>query len=193
MSRIPLATKDDFSAEKTDLLRTLSPKEGLPSEYHHLIEDQTRNVYRSLGVNPPILERFRAFGQAVWQESGLTARDRELVILTLACHADSAYEWHQHVRVALAEGLSPEEIRYVAEGQDEAFTDAEAALMSYVRSYADGDVSDADHEDLAEHYDNSTIVGIGSLVGMYLFIALLVDALDVDVEEEFVGWDLSGL
>lgn len=193
MARIPLLDETDVPEEYRDLMVALSPKEGLPEEYHHLIEDPTRNIYRVLGHVPPILKAFRGLARVTWQECGLDSRERELVILTAARELESAYEWHQHVRIALREGLSVEEIRAIAENNEDPFTSRERALRAYVTAFVDGAVDADAHDSVRAHYDEAAVVGIGILVGIYLTIARLTDALDVEVEEKFVGWDLAGL
>lgn len=193
MARISLADADDLPTDQRDLIKTLSTTEGLPEEYHHLIEEPERNVYRTIARRPPILEPFREFGRAVWEHCGLTPRERELAILALGAEMRADYEFHQHVRIALREGLTPEEILAVVAGEDEAFGQSEQVLLGYVRAYVNRSVDDAACAALAEAYDEPTVVGVSLLAGIYTMIGLLGDALDLETEEPFVGWDLERL
>ena len=45
----------------------------------------------------------------------LPRRDTELVILRVAWQCRSAYEWHQHVPIALRVGLTPDEVAGIAD------------------------------------------------------------------------------
>lgn len=193
MARIDLADAGDLPEDRRHLVETLSTTEGLPEEYHHLIEDPERNVYRAIARRPPLLEPFRAFGRAVWEHCGLSARERELAILAVGAELRAEYEFHQHVRIALREGIDPEEIRAVVAGEDDRFDVDERVLLSYVRRYVTREVDDTVCGALAAAYDEPTVVGTSLLAGVYAMVGLLGDALALETEEPFVGWDLEGL
>jgi alkylhydroperoxidase family enzyme len=189
MARIDYADPEDLPAEKRHLLDSLSDHEG----GDHGLRSDRLNVYRLLGRNPAVLEEFREYFGTVWGEAGLDAHEREVVILTTARAADSRYEWHQHVRVALDEGMAPETVLAIARDEPDHLSAAHAALREYVEAFVDGDVGDATHDRLADYYDAPTILGIATLAGNYLGLAHVLDALDVDLEAAFVGWDLEEL
>lgn len=193
MARIDLAEAADRPEADRDLLRTMSTTEGLPEEYHHLIEEPERNIYRTIGRVPPVLRPFREYGQALWEHCGLTARERELVILTVGAELRADYEFHQHVRIALREGIPPDEIRAVVDGETSPFSDDERALMGYTRAFVNHEVDDATAAALAAAHDEPTIVGTSLLAGLYVVIGLLGDAVALETEEPFVGWALEGL
>jgi alkylhydroperoxidase family enzyme len=191
MVRVPYVTKEDLSEEDRDLLRSF--RADTPEEYRHLLSTEERNVYRTLAHVPESLEQFRAFGGTLREELDLDPRERELVILTAASALRSAYEWHQHVRIGLAEGLSRQEILAISNRNYEAFEDFERTLVEYVDSYITGSVDDETYDALAACIDESKVVGIGLLAGIYLVISRQMDALEVETEEPFVGWDLENL
>ena len=191
MVRVPYVTKEDLSEEDRDLLRSF--RADTPEEYRHLLSTEERNVYRTLAHVPESLEQFRAFGGTLREELDLDPRERELVILTAASALRSAYEWHQHVPIGLAEGLSRQEILAISNRNYEAFEDFERTLVEYVDSYITGSVDDETYDALAACIDESKVVGIGLLAGIYLVISRQMDALEVETEEPFVGWDLENL
>lgn len=193
MARIDLAAAEDLPADQRELIETLSTTEGLPEAYHHLIEEPERNVYRAIARQPAVLEPFREFGRAVWEHCGLTPRERELAILAVGAELRADYEFHQHVRIALREGIEPEEIRAVVAGDDDAFGADEQVLVTYVRAYVKRDVDDATCAALADAYDEPTVVGVSLLAGIYAMIGLFGDGLALETEEPFVGWDLARL
>ncbi|AXR80169.1 carboxymuconolactone decarboxylase family protein [Natrarchaeobaculum sulfurireducens] len=193
MARIDYANPEDLPAEKRDLLDTLSDADVDDDERSHSLEGGTLNVYRTLGRTVALLEGFRGYGSTVWLESGLSPHERETVILATAYYADTAYEWHQHVRVALDEGMDPEEILAISREEPDRLEPERAALVAYVERFVDDEVDDETHERLADHYDEETILGVCALSGCYLGLARLLQALEVDLENEFVGWDLENL
>ncbi|SFB67159.1 Carboxymuconolactone decarboxylase family protein [Halobiforma haloterrestris] len=192
MARIEYADPENLSPENRPLLDTLSETDDEPAVDHRL-EGGTLNVYRTLGRNVELLEAFREYGSAVWHEGGLSARQREFVILATAYHADSAYEWQQHVRVALNEGVTPAEIVAISREEPDRLEPELAALVEYIAAFVDGTVDDADHAALTDHYDEATAVGIAMLAGCYLGLARVLRAFEVELESPFVGWELEDL
>ncbi len=193
MVRIDFADPDDLPEERRESLESLSPKQGLPEEYHHLIESPVRNIYRTLGRSPPLLDAFREFGRTVWEECGLEPRQRELGILATGRALDAAYEWHQHVRVGLSEGLTPEEIAAIGGDRREAFEGRDRALVEFAAGFATGSLDVPTLEVFVDYFDERTAVGTGVLVGLYSVIGLIESGFDLGTEEPFVGWGLDGL
>lgn len=193
MARIDLADPEDLPEDRRESLESLSPKQGLPEEYHHLIESPVRNIYRTLGRSPPLLVAFREFGRTVWDECGLEPRQRELVILATGRALDAAYEWHQHVRVGLSEGLTPEEIAAVGADERAAFEGRDRALVEFAAGFATGSLDVPTLEVFVDYFDERTAVGTGILVGLYSVIGLVESGFDLGTEEPFVGWGLDGL
>lgn len=164
-----------------------------PSETRdHGLSGGSLNVYRSLANDVGLLEAFRRYGTAVWEGIDLTPEEREIVILATASAAGSAYEWHQHVRVALDAGVPTAQIRAVS-GDRDALPPERAALAAYTERFVEGTVDDATAERLLRFFDDAALVGVGQLAGLYLGLARQLDALDVDTEGPFVGWDLERL
>jgi alkylhydroperoxidase family enzyme len=189
MARVPYLDREKLPPERRDLLDSLA--EGEPAD--HGLPAGPLNVYRAMAHAPGLLAAFREYGGRLWREGGLTPQDREFVILTTAYVGGSAYEWHQHVRVALDEGLTREAILAIPEGEPERLAPERAALVEYVARFVDGDVDDDAHDRLAEHYDRETVLAVGLLSGLYLGLGRLLDALAVKTEVPFVGWELEGL
>jgi len=172
--------------------------EDLPEEYRELVVSslqpgKTVNVYRAIGNNPEVLDGFRTFLGSLWSESGLSDRQRELVILATARRADSSYEWHQHVGIAQNAGVTDDEIRAISAGDYSGFDAAETALLDYTNAVVDGAVTDGLSEALAEHFDHHAVSGATSTAAGYLALASVIDALGVEIEtgDEFIGWDLE--
>lgn len=171
--------------------------EDLPEQYRDLVVSslqpgKTVNVYRAVSNNPPVLEGLRAFLGSLWTESGLSDRERELVILAVARHLDNRYEWQQHVNVARSIGIGDEAIAAVGTGDLDAFDAHEASLIRYARAVVDGAVDDETHASVAADLDDATLVGAASLAAGYGGLARIIAAVAVDLEDDFVGWEPSG-
>lgn len=193
MGRLPYVDPEELPAEKRHLLDTLSDEDDETEERDHALRGGTLNVYQVMANNPALLEAFRSYGKTVWEESGLSPFEREFVILSVAYHTESAYEWQQHVRVSLDEGMTPEQITAVSSDDLDRLDVKHAAIVRYVTDFVDGSVDDAAHTELNRHFDDDVVLGIGLLAGAYLGLSRLLDALEIDTEINFVGWNLEDL
>lgn len=187
MARLPYP--DDAAPEFVESQRP----DSLPEQYGHIDQQPARNVYRSVAHEPELVEMLRAYLGATWEHSGLDARPRELLLLAVAHEINSAYEWHQHVRVAILEGLTPEEIRAISAGDLKQFDGAERALVEFGQAAAGEKVIDNDIDRLRDRFTVPEVAGITSLAGAYVGLNVVLSALDVETEEPFVGWDLEKL
>lgn len=193
MVRISYLDPEDLPADKRALLNTLSEDVAEKGDRGHSLRGGNLNVYRAIGRNLALLEGFRSYASVAWEESGLSSHDREVVILSTAYHAGSSYEWQQHVRVALDVGMDPEQLLAISHEKTDLLTAEHAAIVEYVERFVDGSVTEETHKRLAEHYDEAVVLGVGMLSGCYLGLARVLQALDVDLESEFVGWSLENL
>lgn len=187
MARIPYPADPP-----ADLVESQRPDE-LPEEYQHLNQQAARNVYRVLAHEPELIAGLREYIGVTWDRANISDRQRELVILGAATGLESEYEWHQHVRIGLLEGMTPEELRAIASQDLQAFGDTEATLVRYAHAAARREVTDELLDALQAAFDVETVTGITTLVGAYVALATHIDALGVETEEPFVGWDLAGL
>jgi alkylhydroperoxidase family enzyme len=151
------------------------------------------NVYAAVANNPEVVKGLRQFLGALWSDSGLSDREREIVILTAATELESAYEWHQHVNIATDAGLTTTDIAAIARDDRGPFEPAEQALIAYTRAVVRTRVTDVLHEAAAEHYDERTLAGAAATAAGYAALGMVIDALGVDIEagDDFVGWDVE--
>jgi len=181
MERVSTVTQDELDSDTGDLIvSSLQP-------------GKTVNVYSAIGNNVEVLSGFRDFLGALWTHSGLTDRQREIVILTASSEIGSEYEWHQHVNIATDVGLERDKVAAIARDDRRPFSDAERALIVYTRAVARGRVTDAIHATVLDHFDEGTVVGAASAAAGYVALGRVIDALGVEIEsgDEFVGWDLE--
>jgi alkylhydroperoxidase family enzyme len=181
MARVPYLRPEDVESGDEDLV---------VSKLQH---GKPINIYGALGNNPAVLRGLREHFGTVWSETGLSDRERELVILSVGHELESPYEWHQHVNIASDVGLTPAEMTAVAADDPDPFTAEELAMMEYGRAVARGTVPDDVHAAVADRFDDATVVGLTVLAATYLLVARVIDALEVDIEagEEFVGWEVE--
>lgn len=175
------------------------PQQELDPDYQDLVVSSLQpgkqvNVYSALSNNQEVLRGMREFLGALWNHSGLTDRQREIVILTIASETGSEYEWHQHVNIASETDLEAEEVAAIARDDRDPFPEEERLIVSYTRAVARGRVTDELHEAIGEHFDEDTLTGAASTAAGYLALGRVIDALAVEIEsgDQFVGWDPTG-
>ncbi|WP_380676185.1 carboxymuconolactone decarboxylase family protein [Salinigranum sp. GCM10025319] len=181
MTRVPLVSRETLSVDHEDLVvSSLQPGKEV-------------NVYRAIANNPAVLAGFREFLGALWSESGLSDRQREVVILTVAAETRSAYEWHQHVNIATGVGLDSVEITALARGIPTSLPVEEQALIAYTRAVVHGCVTDVIYDAVADLFDANAIVGVTVTAAGYLALSRVIHGLDVQLEagDTFVGWDVE--
>ncbi len=181
MARVPYVEAEELPEDVRDLV--VSKLQGRPM-----------HVYRAVANNPDVLVGLRAFLGSLWADTGLTERQRELVILATARAAGSEYEWHQHTRIARDDHATIEEIDAIGAGEFDAFDDADATLLEYATAVAEGTVDDELHDAVrAALGDDSTVVGAAAVAAGYLGLARVIDACGVELEpgDTFVGWSPS--
>jgi alkylhydroperoxidase family enzyme len=194
MARVPYRTADDLPPEYRYLMTPSNPFTGdEQSDDEDGPWEESPHTHRAISNNPDMLEAFRRFGGSIWTETGLTTRQRELAILTIAKSLESEYEWYQHVTIALDQGVSREAIEALATGDFGPLADEEIALIEYLSAFVDRSVDDDTHARLTDHFSDDTVVGIGLLAAYYIGIDYMGDALDLDLEGEFVGWELENV
>ncbi|MDZ4373674.1 MAG: carboxymuconolactone decarboxylase family protein [Phenylobacterium sp.] len=117
--RIPPLADADLVPEQAAILATLgSPASGF-------------NIFRTLARTPRALAAFLAWGMYVMSdESSLTPRQREIVILRVGYLCRSGYEFAQHVQIGLASGLSAEDIGRIKQGPEAGWTSLDGALIA---------------------------------------------------------------
>ncbi|OYR94764.1 carboxymuconolactone decarboxylase, partial [Halorubrum sp. E3] len=107
----------------------------VPNEYEELLESSLQgkplHVYQSIGNNPEVLAGLRSFLGSLWTDSGLSDRERELVILAIARETTNRYEWHQHVNIARGVGIDDEVIAALGADDRGPLDGDETAVVEY--------------------------------------------------------------
>lgn len=149
---------------------------------------------RTFANNPELAETHVFTNVSMWTKTGLTPQEVEYVILAVGRAMDSGYEWHDHVIAAIERaGLSREEVLAISNRDTEAMAPSKRALVEFAFEFVSeyGAVGDETYDHLAEFYDESTLVGVAFLAGYYVFLHHVATTLGLELEEEFVGWQLE--
>lgn len=144
---------------------------------------QASNILSTFVRNPALTKEFLKFNVYLLFGSTLPPRLRELAILRVAHRTDSKYEWVQHVRLGMREGLTEEEIAGVQRG--EAADEFDRTVLTGVDELMDGyELSDATWSALGERLDERQRMDFVFTVGCYITVAMALKTFGVELEQE---------
>jgi 4-carboxymuconolactone decarboxylase len=172
MSRIPLVDID----QQTDAIREFTARRG------------ELNVFRVLANAPDVFAGWTRMVDELFDSTTFTLRTRELVILRVARLQDSRYELSQHIGIASDAGLTKTQISAIVETEDfdaAGFTDTERLLLDLVTELCGTRrLSDQSFANAHAVLGDAALTELLMLVSCYYGLALVLNAVDVDVDTE---------
>lgn len=141
------------------------------------------NIHALMANHPRLLNAWWDLRQYLVNGGDLGQRHCELVILRIAVHTQSWYEWASHVVRGLASGLVQEEIERVRAGTT-GWSERDAALLAAVddisRHRAIGPTS---MENFRAHFSEQQVMDVILLHGMYSTIACMINTWGLELDE----------
>lgn len=141
-------------------------------------------LFRTLARSERAWRRFRA--GSLLDDSPLTLRQRELVILRVCARSACEYEWGVHVSVfSKAAGLTGDQVRasLVVPLETAHWVGDEAALLATVDALHERTSLTCDEFALlAGHFDENQVLEVLMLCGFYRTVAYIANGLDLPLE-----------
>ena len=133
---------------------------------------------------PPLVEAVLPYTIYLSEESTLSPRHRELLVLRTAWLCGSDAIWSTHAGRARSAGLSAAEIRRVAQGPDAAGWDGfEATLLRFAdQLYRNSSVNDTTWKALGASYDLFHLMDAVETVNHFTVLSLLYNSFGVQAE-----------
>ena len=143
------------------------------------------NIFTTLGRHPRLFRAWLRYSAQLMPFGSLPRRDTELVILRVAWQCRSAYEWNQHVALALRVGLTQAEVAGAAEGPSASvFTARQRSLLAASDELLAGRaLSDATWSAVQATLNDRQVIELCLLAGHYQGLASAVGGLGIQVEE----------
>lgn len=164
------------------------PLEQWDESLSYVIDDMNGcplNVHSLMANHPDLLNAWWEFRNYAVRGGELTQRDCELVILRVAVHLRSWYEWASHVDRGLASGLSLEEIERVTQGPGAAewsFRDT-LLLQSVDELIAKSAITATTREQMADHFSDKQLMDIIAIHGMYTTLGCMINTWGLQLDE----------
>jgi 4-carboxymuconolactone decarboxylase len=172
-ARIEPVQDQDLTDEQREVLDSLKgPRGGLLT------------FYRTLAHAPKALHRFTQWGAYVLsRRNSLPPRQREILILRVGYLCRSGYEFAQHTRIGLREGLSAEDIARIKSGADAGWSADEAALIRAADELVtDHFIANETWQVLRAHFDEKQCMDAVFTVGQYTQVAMFLNTFGVQPE-----------
>lgn len=138
--------------------------------------------FNAMLLHPPLGDALQRLGAAIRYQGQLSARAREIAILTVAAHGHSAFERYAHERIAVHAGLTEPEITALRQGiEPELHDPEEQAVATATRQLLDHHtLTDAEYAQAVEILGSAKIFELTTLIGYYQLLALQLRVFDAD-------------
>lgn len=153
------------------------------------------NIFRTLAHAPKALTRFNAWGGYVLsRRNDLPPREREIVILRTGFLCKSGYEWTQHVRIGLREGLTDDEVVRIKQGAAAGWKPADAVLIrASDELHADQFITDPTWAELRLHYSEKQCMDVVFTAAQYTQVSMFLNTFGVQLDQgQTLDPDLKG-
>jgi len=163
-----------------------------------ILVPRTRNgnvlgVWSTCANSPALCNAWLEFTDYLLQESTLPIRDRELLILRIGYLNQGAYEWAAHRGLALSVGISEQELRAITIGStDPRWSEWDASLLRAAEElHQNALVSDETWAELSTRYTKQQMMETVFTVGQYNMVAMYLNSLGVQFEEDWIGYPID--
>jgi alkylhydroperoxidase family enzyme len=144
------------------------------------------NIFTTLGRHPRLFRAWLRYSAQLMPFGTLPRRDTELVILRVAWQCRSAYEWRQHVPIALRVGLTPDEVAgAAASALPDGFSERQRTLLTVCDELlARRALSDATWRAVQATLGSRETIELCLLIGNYQGLASAIGGLGIEVERD---------
>lgn len=142
-------------------------------------------IFTTLGRNPRLFRAWLFYSAQLMPFGTLPRRDAELVILRVAWQCGTAYEWWQHVPLALRAGLGGCQITAVTHDTRSAdLSERQQMLLAFTDDLlARRALSEATWQAAARQLTDPEVIELCLLVGHYVGLATAIGGLGIQLEQ----------
>lgn len=141
------------------------------------------NLYRIIGQSPDMLRAWLNFAWPLRLQARTPRKVRELLILRGAQLAEAEYEWVHHVPMALAAGVSQDQIDDLAEWHGSTlFSEAERRVLRLADEMFEGPATPECMVGLRESFDDAGVVELLLTASFYVCVARFLLSAGVELE-----------
>jgi alkylhydroperoxidase family enzyme len=169
MARVTLRTPADVSEEHRAFVEAMDARGGFI------------NLYRAMAHSEGGFRQFYELLACLWA-GALTARTREVAILSVVSASNAPYPLAWHVLDAAEAGLTTPEIRAVVDNNIDALPPEDAAIVRFSRELTlDAAISDPTFA-AAALPDERAVVELTMIAALYRMVACVSNALQIEID-----------
>ncbi|MEZ2392111.1 carboxymuconolactone decarboxylase family protein [bacterium RCC_150] len=182
-------TPDHLDSAQRDLYQQIVSGPRSAGTQHFPLMHSTGALTGPFGIMlhaPEVGRSLQELGAAIRYRTSLSARTREIAILSVAAATSCKFEAYAHERVGRAAGLTDHEIESLARGAFKGADQVEAAVYQLCELLNQDlfPVEESEYVDLRNHLGERTLIELVVLVGYYRTLAQLLNLFDVGVPAE---------
>ncbi|MBP0598750.1 carboxymuconolactone decarboxylase family protein [Herbaspirillum sp. LeCh32-8] len=178
-SRLPQISRAQMTPDQTAMLDAIQagPRKNLNGPFVAWIH------------SPQLGELAQRLGAFCRYDTGLSLRLSELAILATAVAWQSQAEWHIHLPIAVAAGLSADVAEQIRRGQTPSFTQHDEQVVWNFASelYRDKRVAQATYAQAVELFGLPVVVNLVGLLGYYALVAMTLNTFGMRAEGQGEG------
>lgn len=154
------------------------------------------NFFRMLGYSPGAFNPMIDLTNAIFRDLTISDYHKELMVLLLAAHENVAYEWEQHVSIAQAAGVRPDQFVAIAESRledPEAFKADERILLRFGQAILDkGKAPGVLFKHALEHFSLQELSDAIIVIGYYRMLSGYIQTFDIAIDAQENGNWIKG-
>lgn len=159
----------------------------------HTYDPMNFPVIGLLARHPELAQAFLTFNGYLLKRGELPARLRELVILMVALEHRSAFEWGQHVKMALAAGVSESEISRIPSGSAGFEGHDQLVLLAVEELRQNGSVTEQTWSRLVIELGTHQAIEVIFVVGAYVTTGMAFGTWGLEAQPGSPGLPDSGV
>jgi len=181
--RVPKLLPDALSPQQREVYDAIAGgRRAQGPQLFRLVDDEggLEGPFNAFLLQPRLGLALQDVGSAVRYETTLSDRAREIAILIVSVHWDSAFEWYAHEAVGRHVGLADDEIEALRAQRRDAFAGDEHVIARTTHLLAvDGDLDDTAYAEALAVLGEPGLFELLTLVGYYAALALQLRVLRV--------------
>lgn len=164
----------------------------MDDEQRSLINDKQAqlSLFQLLARHPEALRRLKAVGSFANQGTQLPAKDRELMILRMAWHYNSEFEWGQHYQQAIDAGWTAEDCERLKDRSATGWDAWATALLATTDGLLDqAMIPTAAWDVLRTRYSEEMMLELVIFFGHYTMVSMFANTFGLGLSPGRPGFD----
>jgi alkylhydroperoxidase family enzyme len=146
------------------------------------------NIFKVMMNHPALARRWGVFAQHILRKQTLPVREREMLILRIGWLNQARYEFSQHTRIALAAGVTQDEIDRIAKGPGAGWNEDDSMLLQAADDlFENSVVAQGTWQALSKRYSTEQMMDLVFTIGQYNMVSWALNSFGVPLDAGLPG------